>query len=142
MAEGNFTMSTSLSDLDTKAYNLVDNYRSVDTLHPTVSELCQVLEFKQVFWDSLNHEFHVICQRSQLIAHGEITIIQKAFAILMQKKKDILPAIELYVDEILGLKFVSETERTTTLNAMIQIRQSILGRTSPIHPWAPNESPH
>lgn len=129
-------MSTSHSHLDTKVYDLVIKYRSVDTLHPTVSELCQLHEFKQIFWDSMNHDFHVICQRSQIIAHGEITIIQKAFAILMQQKEDIIPAIGLYVDEIIGLKLVSETERATTLNATIQTRQSILG-TSSIHPWSP-----
>ena len=123
-------MSTSYSHLDTKVRDIVNSYHSMNTLHPVVSVLCQLPEFKQAFWDSLNQDLHVICQRSQLLVHGEVTVIQKAFAILMQKKEDIIPAIDLYVDEILGLKFVSETDRATALTTMIQTRRSILGRTS------------
>lgn len=122
-------MSASYLHLDTKVRDIVNNCRSVNILHPVVSELCQSPEFKQIFWGSLNQDLHVICQRSQILAHGEITPIQKAFAVLMEKK-DLIPAVELYVDEILGLKFVSETQRATILNTMIQTRQSILGRTS------------
>ena len=132
-------MSTSNSHLDTKVRDIVNNYHSVNTLHPVVSELCQLPEFKQAFWDSLNQDLYVICQRSQLLVHGEVTVIQKAFAILMQKKEDIIPAIDLYVDEILGLKFVSETDRATALTTMIRTRRSILGRTSLIPTWSPNK---
>ena len=133
-------MSTSYSHLDTKVRDIVNSYHSVNTLHPVISELCQLPEFKQGFWDSLNQDLHVICQRSQLLVHGEVTVIQKAFAILMQKKEDIIPAIDLYVDEILGLKFVSETDRATALTTMIQTRRSILGRTSLIPIWSPNKA--
>ena len=126
-------MSTSLLQLDNKVCDIVSSCRAVDTLHPVVSKLCQLPDFKQNFWDSLNQDLHVICQRSQIIIHGEITIIQKAFAVLMQRKEDVIPAIDLYVNEILGLKFVSETERATILNTMIQTRHSILDRTSTIH---------
>ena len=84
----------------------------------------------------MNQDLHVICQRSQILAHGEITAIQKAFAVLMEKKEDLIPAIELYVNEILGLRFVSELDRATTLNTMIQTRHSILSRTSIKHTLA------
>ena len=126
-------MSTSYSTLDTNVDDIVDSYRSVKTLHMAISDLCQLPEFKQNFWSSLNQDYHVICQRSQILAHGEITIIQKAFAILMQHEEDVLSAIYLYVDEILGLKFVSGAEGASRLNAMIQTRHSIMGRTSSIH---------
>lgn len=126
-------MSTSHSTLDTNVDDIVDSYRSVKTLHPAISDLCQLPEFKQIFWSSLNQDYHVICQRSQILAHGEITIIQKAFAMLMQHKEDVISAIYLYVDEILGLKFVSGAEGPSSLNSMIQTRHSILGRTSSIH---------
>lgn len=131
------TMSMSYVHLETKVRDIVNSCRSVNTLHPVVSELCQLPEFKQIFWNSLNQDFYVICQRSQVLAHGEITVIQKAFTILMEKKEDIIAAIELYVDEILGLKFTSETERATTLNTMIQTRHSILSRTSTSHALSP-----
>ena len=123
-------MSTPYLHLDTKMCDIVNSCRSVDTLHPVVAELCQLPEFKQNFWDVLNQELHVICQRSQILAHGEVTVIQKAFMVLMQNNGDIIPAIDLYVNEILGLKFVSETERATILSTIIQTRHSILERTS------------
>ena len=125
----NFTMSTSYLNLDTKVRDIVKDFRCVNTLHPVISELCQSPELKEMFWASLNQDLHVICQRSQTLAHGEITAIQKAFAVLMENKH-LIPAVGLYVDEILGLKFVSEIGRATTLTTMIQTRQSILGRTS------------
>ena len=121
-------MTTTYLDIDTKVRNIISSCRSVDALHPVVSELCQHPEFKRIFWDSLHQDLHVICQRSQILGHGEITIIQKAFAVLMEKKEDIVSAIDLYVNEILGLKFVSETDRAKTLNTMIQTRHSVLRR--------------
>lgn len=130
-------MSVSYSNLDTKVRDIVNNCRSVNVLHPVVSELCQSSEFRQMFWSTLNQDLHVICQRSQILAHGEVTVIQKAFAVLMEKTEDLIPAVELYVDEILGLKFVSGTHRTTSLNKMIQTRHSILDRTSITHTRSP-----
>lgn len=132
-------MSASYLNLEIKVHDIVTSYRSINILHPVVSELCQSPEFKQIFWSSLNQDLHVICQRSQTLAHGEITAIQKAFAVLMENKEDFMPAVELYVNEILGLKFVSETDRATTLDTMIQTRHSILSRTSITHTWSPNE---
>lgn len=126
-------MSAPYLHLDIKAHDIVNSYRSVNTLHPIVSDLCQSPEFKQIFWSSLNQDLHVICQRSQILAHGEITAIQKAFAVLMEKKEDHIRAIKLYVDEILGLKFISGADRAATLNVMIQTRHSILDRMSITH---------
>ena len=123
-------MSTPCSNLDTKVRDIVDSCRSVSTLHHAVAELCQSPQFEQTFWISLNQDLHVIGQRSQVLANGEITAIQKAFARLMEKKDDLIPAVQLYVDEILGLKFVPEMEKAATLNTMVQTRHSFLGRTS------------
>ena len=134
-------MSASYLHLDSKVSDTVNSYRSVDTLHPIVTELCQLPDFKQDFWNCLNQDLHVICQRSQAFLHGEITIIQKGFFILMQNKEDIIPAIDLYVNEILGLKFVPDTERTKTLNKIIQTRKSILDRASAIPLLAAYKAP-
>ena len=125
-------MSASHLDLETKVRDTVNSFRSVNILHPVVSELFQSPEFTQIFWRSFNQDLHVISQRSQTLVHGEVTAIQKAFAVLM-KKEALIPAVELYVNEILGLKFISETDRSATLNAMIQTRHFILDRTSTTH---------
>ena len=135
-------MSASYSDLDAKVCDIINSYRSINTLHPVVTELCQSPAFEQMFWISLNHDLHVVRQRSTILAHGELTAIQKAFAILMKKKKDHIRAIELYVGEILGLKFASGADRAATLNAMIQTRHSILDRMSITHIYSPNKPRH
>lgn len=128
-------MSASYLDLDTKVRDIVNSYRSVNVLHPVVSELLHSPGFTQTFWRSLNQDLHVICQRSQILVHGEVTATQKAFAVLMKKEdeEDLIPAVDLYVNEILGLKFVSKTDKPATLNAMIQTRHFILDRTSIAH---------
>ena len=129
------TMSASCLSLDTKVRHIVNSCRSINLLHPVVSQLCQSPEFEQIFCSSLDHDLNVICQRSQNLANGEITAVQKAFTVLMEKEEDLFPAIGLYVDEILGLRFVSETDRAITLNNMIQTRHSIRDRTSITHTW-------
>ena len=126
-------MSASYLDIDNKVCDIINSCRSVDTLHPVVSDLCQLPEFKRIFWDSLHQDLNVICQRSQVLGNGEITVIQKAFTVLMQKKEDVVSAIDLYVNEILGLKFVSGNDQATTLNTMIQTRHSVLSRRSTSH---------
>lgn len=131
-------MSASHLYLDTKVRDIVNSCRSVNILHPVVSELFQSPGFSDIFWRSFNQDLHVISQRSQTLVHGEVTAIQKAFAVLM-KKEDLIPAVELYVNEILGLKFVPEPDRSATLNAMIQTRHFILDRTSKAHSRSPNE---
>lgn len=123
-------------DLDAKVRDIVNRCRSVNALHPVVSELFQSPGFPDIFWRSFNQDLHAIYQRSQILVHGEVTAIQKAFAVLM-KKEDLIPAVELYVDEILGLKFVPEPDRSATLDAMIQTRHFILDRTSKAHFGAP-----
>ena len=125
-------------DLDIKVRDIVNGYRSVNVLHPVVSELFQSPGFPDIFWRSFNQDLQVICQRSQTLVHGEVTAIQKAFAVLM-KKEDLIPAVELYVNEILGLDLVSESDRSATLNAMIQTRHFILDRTSKAHSRSPSE---
>ncbi|CAD6591935.1 MAG: hypothetical protein ASARMPRED_005873 [Alectoria sarmentosa] len=120
-------MSAPYSNPDAKVREIVNSCRSVNILHPVVTELCLSPEVKRIFWSSLYQDLHVICQRSQVFAHGEITAVQKAFAVLMEKKEDHIRAVHLYVDEILGLKYVSGTDGATTLNAMIQTRHAILG---------------
>ena len=125
-------MSAPYLDLETKVRDIVNSFRSVNILHPVVSELFQSSGFPQIFWRSFNQDLHVICQRSQTLVNGEVTAIQKAFAVLMEEE-DLIPAVELYVNEILGLKFMSETDRSATLNAMIQTRHFILDRTSMTH---------
>jgi len=123
-------MSIPHANADAKVREIVRRYRPIEELHPVVSEMYDDPEFERMFWDCLAHDSLVIRRRSQNLADGEITAVQKAFRILMDDKKDGLAAIELYVDEIIGLEVVSETDRAQMLATTLQTRDYILNRTS------------
>lgn len=108
-------------------------YRRVENLHPIATDICASSEFEQMFWNCLTHDLHVIRRRSQNLADGEITPVQKAFRILMEDKADGIAAIEIYMDDILGLKIVPEADRATTLAQALQTRNYVLNCMSNIY---------
>lgn len=118
-------MSRSTTDLDGKVRDIVNSYRSIEIVHPTLSNMFQSPEFKQAFLNSLTQDLHVIRQRSPNLIDGEISIVQKAFTILMEHEEDAVPAVELYVEEILGLRFVSEEDRFQTISIVVGTRDSL-----------------
>ena len=127
-AEPVLDMSISSSTQDANVRSIVNSYRSIEILHPIVTSLYESPELKQMFWDTLKHDLHVIHQRSQNLADSEITVIQKAFKHLMDNEEDEIPAVELYVEEILGLRFVSDTEKLQTVASAVEAKDSILSR--------------
>lgn len=127
-------MSTTRINHDTKVLQIIHSYRSTRALHPVISDMFETPEFKRMFWASMNHDLHVILQRSQNLADGEITPMQKAFKVLMNRIEDELAAIELYVEEILGLKFVLEVKKAQTLATAMQTRDFILKGISNSNP--------
>lgn len=124
---------------DAKLREIVREYRRVRMLHPLVSEMSASPELEQMFWNSLTHDLHVIRRRSQNLVDGEITAAQKAFRVLMDEIADGNAAIELYLDEVLGLKVVPETERAQTLATALQTRDYILKSMSimNLRSWIP-----
>ena len=115
---------------EAKVRELIYRYRPIQVLHPIVAEMYDAPEFERMFWECLTHDLHIIRQRSQDLADGEITANQKAFRILMEGKDDGTAAIELYVNEIIGLEAVSENAKAQTLATALQTRDYILSRRS------------
>lgn len=116
---------------DAKFREIVKIYRRVETLHPIASKMFESPELERMFWSSFTHDLSVIRRRSQNLADGEITAVQKAFEALMEEV-DGNAAIEIYMDEILGLKAIPENDRARTLVRAIQTRDYILNRMSSV----------
>ena len=125
--------------MDAEVRKIIRRYRTTKMLHPLVAEMHNVLEAECLFWGCLTHDLHVIQSRSQNLADGEITAAQKAFRILMDNKEHGVAAIELYVNEIIGLNVISEADRAQALATALQARDYILNRMSslgfPIRPF-------
>lgn len=102
--------------------DLLNQYRNVEVVHPVVSTLCEVAERKEVFQKCLTHDFYVLRERSQDLANSEISIYQKAFVILMGKEEDRIGGIEIYVDELLGLRLVDSARAPQTLATAVNAR--------------------
>jgi len=118
-------MSTPVSINDAKVQAIVSSYTGIEILHPVVSDMCDDPEFKRMFWLCLSHDLEVISQRSQDLADGEVTANQKAFKVLMENE-DSEGAVEIYVDEILGLKFSSDAMKAQTLATALQTKDYIM----------------
>lgn len=119
--------------MEARLTGLVANYSNIEILHPLVSELCQTPGYKRKFHKAVTHDLKVIAARSDDLADHEINVYQKAFKILMGKDEDRIGGIEVYVDEVLGLRFVGPADRTHTLRATIDIRSSIQTGEQTLH---------
>lgn len=116
---------------EAKVHGIIAHYRrAATTLHPLVADLSKTPELSRAFWRSFDHDLLVFSQRSQNLEDSEITAAQKAFVFLSKAKQDQLPAIELYVEEILGILTVAEAGKAQTLVSAIQTRDYAIERMS------------
>ncbi|KAL2039963.1 hypothetical protein N7G274_007366 [Stereocaulon virgatum] len=104
----------------------ISTYRPLEVLQPSVAKICETPELERMFWDCLTYDLNVINRRSPNLADFEITAAQKAFSALSRNETDSVAAIELYMEEILGLKYVEDSDRAQTLTAIIHMRNYLL----------------
>ena len=119
--------------------DMVNNFRMIEVLHPVVSSLCGSPEDLEIFQQSLTHEWEIIRRRSHNLADNEISIVQKAFMILMADMEARTGAIELYVEEILGVKLVSDVDQLKTFEMAFKARNMVLHST---HQHLNQDYPH
>lgn len=123
-------MSEARSKSETKVLELVDHYRRIDLIHPLISDLSEVSPgLVDMFRKLLKHESFIIRSRSQDFRDNEITIVQKAFVILFENDDGSVPAIELWINEILGINQIPEETRRHIFSAAIRTRVAALDRT-------------
>ena len=115
----------SLNVVDLRLRGILNDYRNIEVLHPTVSKLFSSPELRELFFNSLNQDLSIVSARSQNLADHEISLFQKAFAILMRNEDNHVPGIELYVDELLGLNLVDESQKEETLRTAVKARDAV-----------------
>lgn len=113
---------------DALVQDILSNYIGLEILHPVIQNMSEDPNFKAMFWKALGHDYAVIGNRSQDLSDCEITATQKAFKKLMDDKNHVA-AVEIYVDEIIGINTVSENLKAQCLATAIQTRDHIMSRT-------------
>ena len=104
---------------------IINNYRNIEILHPAVARLCEVPAQKEVFHKALTHDLDLIQTRSSHLPDFEMTIYQKALMTLMKREEDLIGGIEIYVDEILGLKFFRSEDSLEMLKTAVNARDLV-----------------
>ena len=117
--------------IDDRVQHLIEQYRFVQELHPLVAAQCADPAFECVLTDLLRHEHFVIKSRSQVLPDGEVTIAQLAFTALYEIDEDYMAAIALWVEEIVGTRFVPLEKKPKVLMATVKAREMIVDRTVP-----------
>lgn len=104
---------------------IINQYRNIEVLHPVVARLCEVPAHRKILHEALTQDLDIIHSRSPHLPDFEITIYQKAFKILMDREEDRIGGIEIYVDEILGVKLSGSTESLETLKTAVDARDLV-----------------
>lgn len=112
-------------DPEHRVLELVLHYEAIEVLHPVISEILETPQFA-IFEKSLEHELKLISSRSKLLADHEISIVQKAFMVLMDNPEHRVGAVELYVQEIIGLRLIVGKEKEEALQTAVNARNLIL----------------
>ena len=109
-------------------YNhLMGYYSSVTTANATMTKLSQTTEgFSRLFQRFLNFEYFTLNQRSSKLEDHEITVMQKVFLALLQNPAHHLGAIHLYIEEILGIKYIQPQDKEQALDAAINSKVIML----------------
>lgn len=116
---------------ESSVQEMVTKYSKIKTLHPVVSRICEFPRNQDVLRKSLQHDLSLIRGRSSRLDDHEISIAQKAYMLLMRRPEDRLGGIELYVQEIIGLRHVEATESFTCLQTAMKTREIFLHRMNP-----------
>lgn len=109
--------------------DLLDYYRKTVKVHRAVSDFCQSDQHHQLFWQCLKHDLRIIQSRSPDLNHNEINIYQKAFVALMTNDEDHIAGVELYAEELLGLKFLRAAEKDGALRQAVETRRLVTEST-------------
>ena len=123
-------MSISQAKSDPRVRAILHLYRPIDVLHPVVADMYRDRKFERTFWQCLGHDLNVIRGRSQNLDDGEITAAQKAFLILMDERESGLPAIQLYVDKLMGLEAAPEPQSNQILATALEVRDYFISSMS------------
>lgn len=130
---------------------LVFDYGSIQTMHPAVQILRRSQANDIMFQQAMTNDYKLLCNRSPRLEDYELNIYEAAFAKLMVDVDTHLGAIHIYVEEILGLRAVSQPLKLRALTNAVKVRTMILNfainenRTQPspiVENLPPIQCPH
>ena len=113
---------------EAKLLEILSYYRPIEVLHSTVREMFESIAFKEHFNRILQHDLQVLRRRSQDLDDHEISLTQKAFVIMMEEEGQI-PGVEIYVEEIIGLKVVEDKDKLQILKSSVKTRDLMVKST-------------
>ncbi|WEW57405.1 hypothetical protein PRK78_002872 [Emydomyces testavorans] len=101
---------------------IITKYMAIDSMRPDVAEIAKSPEYLDLFRDVLENHVSMIKKRPQNFEDGKITLYDKALLILTSNGKNLhnLGAIELFLDEILGVRNVGNIERILEKNLALR----------------------
>lgn len=105
---------------------IVKKYMSIKTVHPAVTALQQSPSEYRMLQAVISHQYKLLLGRSQNIADCEITVFEAAFIVLMQHGQSHRAALSLFVEELLGLKQVSQPQKKEVLKAAARVHTLLL----------------
>lgn len=106
--------------------SLVNQLRTIKDFPPVVVLLRRSPADHQAFQQNLIHEYNVLRERSHRLRDHEMSIVQKAFVILMGDFSSRAGAIDLYLEEILGLKLVPIEDQVQSCQTSLKARNLVL----------------
>ena len=115
-----------MQDGEIRVRDIINYYRTIEVLHPAVSRLYSTPEDGETFDKILAHDLRMLRGRSYRLEDHEVSIIQKAFIILMGDEENRTGAIELYLDEIIGFRIVAPTDTEEFLATAIKAKEYLL----------------
>ena len=85
--------------------------------------------FARLFQRFLNFEYSILSRRSHNLEDHQITLEQKAFLSLLKESEHHLGAIDLYIEEIIGIKYIQPRNKEEVLGAAINSKVIMLQGT-------------
>lgn len=117
-------MDTEYPHTAQKYIETIDKYIGKQDLHPLVQAINRDEHSHRKLVAVMEHEVNAIRSRSQDLEENEITIAQKAFGYFFAFNMH--AAIHIYVEEILGIEFVTKMDKVSLLQDSVDIRAGLL----------------
>ncbi|KAL8687781.1 MAG: hypothetical protein Q9224_005052 [Gallowayella concinna] len=105
---------------------LIDEYGSITTIHPAITELRSSLGNDRILQQALSNDYKILLGRSPDLEDHEINVFEAAFLTLMKRNETHPGALAIYVEEILGLKVGSEKQTFEVLSNAVHVRTLFL----------------
>ncbi|KAL8730331.1 MAG: hypothetical protein Q9181_004690 [Wetmoreana brouardii] len=105
---------------------LVKVYGPVKTLHPAVKALHKSPAEYRMLQDTMDNHYKLLLGRSQDLADYEITVYDAAFMTLIQDAKTHMGAVAIFVEELLGMKPLSQPQKPEALKCAVRVRTLFL----------------